>query len=84
MLIGGVASRAIAALAREPVTADAGYDGKHLEFGRTYLIPKPFDRRLLLRVATAVAEAAVETGVAAKSLDVTAYRGKLIRLMRQE
>ncbi|MFA5083358.1 MAG: malic enzyme-like NAD(P)-binding protein [Hydrogenophilaceae bacterium] len=54
------ASRALAELAREPVPAEvlAAYGLDHLEFGRDYIIPKPFDPRLAERVPKAVAEAA--------------------------
>ena len=61
------AAHAIAALAREPIPASVlrAYNLEKLEFGRSYLIPKPLDPRLLCTVATAVARAAVESGVAA-------------------
>ena len=74
------ATAAIAALAREPVTAEAGLESSNLAFGRTYLIPKPFDRRLLVRVAVAVAEAAVRSGVARIALDPQEYRARMSRL----
>jgi len=60
------AVKALAELAREPVpqyVVDA-YDVDTLMFGREYLIPKPIDRRLITRVASAVARAAIESGVA--------------------
>jgi malate dehydrogenase (oxaloacetate-decarboxylating)(NADP+) len=55
-----VAARALAALAREPVPEDVlkAYNLTSLSFGRDYIIPKPFDKRLLARVSGAVAEAA--------------------------
>ena len=71
------AARAIATLARAPITGEAGFDGKGIAFGRTYLIPKPFDRRLLPTVATSVAASAMETGVARHHLDLDAYRDHL-------
>jgi len=74
------ATAAIAALAREPVTPEAGLENSSLAFGRTYLIPKPFDRRLLARVAVAVAEAAVRSGVARLALDPEEYRARMARL----
>ena len=74
------ATAAIAALAREPVTAEAGLDASGLEFGRGYLIPKPFDRRLLERVPAAVAEAAARSGAARLALDPADYRARLARL----
>ena len=54
------AARALAALAREPVPEDvlAAYNLKSLSFGKDYIIPKPFDKRLLSRVSGAVADAA--------------------------
>ncbi|MEO0361031.1 MAG: phosphate acyltransferase, partial [Pseudomonadota bacterium] len=72
---------AIAALARAPSTAEAAaaYQGENLRFGPDYLIPKPFDPRLLSVVATAVAETAMKTGVAKRPLeDVAAYRANLL------
>jgi malate dehydrogenase (oxaloacetate-decarboxylating)(NADP+) len=74
------AARAIAALARQPVTADAGFDAAGLTFGPGYLIPKPFDRRLLPEVAAGVAGAGLRTGVAAVSLHLGGYREDLRRL----
>jgi len=73
---------AIAALARAPSTAEAAaaYQGEQLVFGPDYLIPKPFDPRLLSVVATAVAETAMKTGVAKRPLDdVEAYRNNLLQ-----
>ncbi|MFV0475527.1 MAG: NADP-dependent malic enzyme [Pikeienuella sp.] len=72
---------AIAALARAPSTAEAAaaYAGENLVFGPDYLIPKPFDPRLLSVVATAVATTAMRTGVALRPLkDVEAYRKNLL------
>jgi malate dehydrogenase (oxaloacetate-decarboxylating)(NADP+) len=74
------AAQAIAALARQPVTADAGFDAAGVTFGPAYLIPKPFDRRLLPEVAAGVAGAALRTGVAAISLNLGEYREDLRRL----
>ncbi|ARO15817.1 malate dehydrogenase (oxaloacetate-decarboxylating)(NADP+) (plasmid) [Ketogulonicigenium robustum] len=71
---------AIAALARTTTSAEAAaaYQGEQLTFGPDYLIPKPFDPRLMGAVATAVAQAAMETGVAARPLpDIAAYRAGL-------
>ncbi len=60
------AAYAIRDLAKEPVPADVveAYGGKSLEFGKEYIIPKPLDTRLLTVVSAAVAQAAVDTGVA--------------------
>ena len=53
------------------------YSGQQFKFGRDYLIPKPFDRRALLYVAPAVAEAAMKSGVARIDIDLKQYREKL-------
>ena len=53
------------------------YADETLEFGDSYIIPKPFDRRLFVEVSYAVAEAAVKTGVAADGIDLAAYRASL-------
>ncbi len=60
------AARSLAELTREPVPAQVlrAYEIEHLEFGREYLIPKPLDPRLIHRVAPAVAQAAIDSGVA--------------------
>ncbi|MBM2830117.1 MAG: Malate dehydrogenase (oxaloacetate-decarboxylating) Phosphate acetyltransferase [Gammaproteobacteria bacterium] len=76
------ATQALAALAREPITKDAGFEDDDLIFGRTYIIPKPFDRRLLINVSSAVAKAAMDTGVARKALDIDEYRQQL-RALKQ-
>ena len=70
----------IAALARATTSAEAAaaYAGEQLTFGADYLIPKPFDRRLIAVVASAVAEAAMASGVATRPLDdIEAYRERL-------
>ena len=70
----------IAALARATTSAEAAaaYKGEQLTFGATYLIPKPFDPRLIGVVASAVAKAAMETGVATRPIaDMEAYRERL-------
>ncbi len=74
--------QAIAALARASTSAEAAaaYQGEKLRFGAEYLIPKPFDPRLLSTVAVAVAEAAMRTGVATKPIiDIETYRQTLNR-----
>ena len=74
------AVRALAALAREDVPDSVlkAYDLPSLRFGREYLIPKPFDHRVLLRVAPAVARAAAESGVARQPIaDFEAYERRL-------
>ena len=70
----------IAALARATTSAEAAaaYRGETMSFGPDYLIPKPFDPRLIGVVASAVAKAAMETGVAARPIaDLDAYKRKL-------
>ena len=70
----------IAELARATTSAEAAaaYQGEKLTFGEDYLIPKPFDPRLSGVVSTAVAKAAMETGVATRPVeDLRAYRAKL-------
>jgi len=74
------AVNAIAELARTeaPDTVAAAYKGEALHFGREYLIPKPFDPRLITVVAPAVAKAAADSGVARRPIrDMEGYRQKL-------
>ncbi|HTJ41727.1 MAG TPA: NADP-dependent malic enzyme [Kofleriaceae bacterium] len=74
------AARALAELAHEPVpdSVVAAYGGKPIKFGPEYLIPKPFDPRVLWWVAPAVAGAAIESGVARLKIDVEEYRERLM------
>jgi malate dehydrogenase (oxaloacetate-decarboxylating)(NADP+) len=74
------AAEALAELAREPVPEEvaAAYGGRSQSFGRDYIIPAPFDPRLMEVVASAVAEAAGRTGVAQKPIEnIEAYRQEL-------
>lgn len=74
------AAMAIAALAKEEVPDDVrrAYGNEDFKFGRTYLIPKPFDKRVLTRVSPAVAKAAMESGVARIQIeDMNAYAKSL-------
>jgi malate dehydrogenase (oxaloacetate-decarboxylating)(NADP+) len=74
------AAEALAELAREPVPEEvaAAYGGRAHSFGRDYIIPAPFDPRLMEVVASAVAEAAVRSGVAQKPIaNMEAYRQQL-------
>ena len=74
------ASHALAALAKEPVpeNVSAAYSGQKFTFGPDYIIPKPFDPRVLYWEAPAVAKAACETGVALNPItDWDAYRARL-------
>ncbi|GFO70228.1 bifunctional malic enzyme oxidoreductase/phosphotransacetylase [Geomonas limicola] len=69
------ATRALAELAREecPDSVCRAYGNVKFSFGRDYIIPKPFDPRALLRVAPAVAKAAMESGVARQQIDLDKY-----------
>ncbi len=73
------AARSLAALAKEdvPESVCRAYDVERIEFGPEYIIPKPFDPRVLLWEAPAVAEAAMRTGVARIWIDIDEYREKL-------
>jgi malate dehydrogenase (oxaloacetate-decarboxylating)(NADP+) len=73
------ATRALADLAKQdvPESVAAAYGETTFQFGRGYLIPKPFDPRVLLYVAPAVAEAAIKTGVARIEIDPQSYRNRL-------
>ena len=74
------ASQALASLAKMdvPDSVSKAYGGQSFRFGRNYLIPKPFDFRVLLWVAPAVAEAAMRSGVARKPItDMSAYLRRL-------
>ncbi|MBI4670888.1 MAG: NADP-dependent malic enzyme [Chloroflexi bacterium] len=73
------ASRALAALAKQDVPDSVlhAYGVDSIKFGEEYIIPKPFDPRVLLWEAPAVARAAMETGVARKRIDLDEYREQL-------
>ncbi len=78
------ASHALACLAKEEVPDSVlrAYGSERFTFGREYLIPKPFDYRVLLNVPVAVARAAAETGVAREPIaDYDAYRRRLENLL---
>ncbi|WP_334135817.1 NADP-dependent malic enzyme, partial [Tepidimonas sp.] len=78
--------REIAALAKAEISDEVAtaYAGQELQFGPDYLIPKPFDTRLILRIAPAVAQAAAESGVATRPIaDLHAYRDSLQRFVYQ-
>ncbi|WP_185873478.1 NADP-dependent malic enzyme [Blattabacterium cuenoti] len=85
---------AIASLAKEPVPEQVNivYNKKNIFFGKEYIIPKPFDNRLLPRVSIAVAKAAISTGVAKNSIsnwkvyeetlfDRMGYESKILRMI---
>src|SRR5438270_5895509 len=69
------ASHALAQLARQdvPESVSAAYGGQNFKFGREYIIPKPFDPRVLTAVAPAVAQAAMDSGAARIRLDPAEY-----------
>ena len=74
------AVKALAALAKEPVPeqVNVAYDETRLTFGREYIIPKPFDPRLISTIPVAVAKAAIDSGVATETItDWTAYTEEL-------
>ena len=75
------ATHALAALAKEdvPDSVCRAYGVERLQFGPDYLIPKPFDPRVLLWEASAVAKAAMDSGVAQEPVDLAVYRDQLER-----
>ncbi|MFT3957305.1 MAG: NADP-dependent malic enzyme [Piscinibacter sp.] len=76
--------REIAELAKAEISAEvaSAYSGRELRFGADYIIPTPFDSRLILRIAPAVAKAAAESGVATRPIaDLEAYRQSLTRFV---
>jgi malate dehydrogenase (oxaloacetate-decarboxylating)(NADP+) len=80
------AVREIAALAKAEISDEVAgaYAGKELRFGPDYIIPTPFDSRLILRIAPAVAKAAAESGVATRPIaDLDGYRQSLTRFVYQ-
>lgn len=81
------ACKAIAELAKQPVPdmVNAAYNVHKLSFGKDYIIPKPVDPRLITEVSSAVARAAIESGVARKNIDDwDAYKDNLRHLMGYE
>ena len=81
------AVKAIANLAKQPVPeiVNKVYKVRNLSFGRDYFIPKPVDPRLLVEVSTAVAKAAIESGVARKTItDWDKYKEHLLEFMGRE
>ncbi|MDD2640333.1 MAG: malate dehydrogenase [Arcobacteraceae bacterium] len=77
------AAYAIANLAKKEVTAEVkAIFGENIEFGKEYIIPKPFDKRLMVDVSSAVAYAAIESGVAKiTNLDFEAYKLQLSKMV---
>ncbi|NKE66685.1 NADP-dependent malic enzyme [Ramlibacter sp. RBP-2] len=78
MEIAAVYAIAELAQAEQSEVVAAAYAGQQLAFGPDYLIPKPFDPRLMIKIAPAVAQAAADSGVASRPVkDMDAYREKL-------
>jgi len=82
------AVKALAELARRgadgiPDAVVRAYPGEKFDFGPSYIIPKPFDPRVLFQVAPAVAKAAMESGVAREPLDLASYRVRLEQTARE-
>ncbi len=77
------ATRALAALAKEDVPDSVchAYGVERMRFGPEYILPKPFDPRVLVWEASAVAKAAMETGVASEPVNLEEYRERLERLL---
>jgi malate dehydrogenase (oxaloacetate-decarboxylating)(NADP+) len=81
------ATRALAELTKEPVpdSVASAYSGEKISFGRNYLIPKPLDPRLLVSISTAVAKAAIASGVAGRPItDWDAYKVELEKRMGRD
>jgi malate dehydrogenase (oxaloacetate-decarboxylating)(NADP+) len=76
------AARALARLAKEdvPEAVSHAYSGEQFSFGRQYIIPKPLDPRVLHWVAPAVAQAAMDSGVARQKIDMGEYRERLRKM----
>ena len=79
------AVHALAELAHEPATEEVKkiFAGEELVFGRKYILPKPFDKRLIVKVSSAVAKAAMDSGVARTPItDWKAYEARLASLLK--
>lgn len=82
MKLATVRALADLAMTEVPEVVAAAYKGEGLRFGRDYLIPKPFDPRLIEVIAPAVAKAAADTGVARRPIaDMADYRSRLARFV---
>ena len=66
-----------------PDAVRKAYPSESFAFGRSYIIPKPFDPRVLLHVAPAVAQAAMDTGVARVEIDLAGYRESLLQRLKE-
>jgi malate dehydrogenase (oxaloacetate-decarboxylating)(NADP+) len=81
------AVHAIADLAKEPVPEAVilAYNVQNLQFGREYFIPKPFDNRLITKVSSAVAKAAIDSGIARKTIEnFEEYENQLLDRMGRD
>ncbi|XOB60843.1 malic enzyme-like NAD(P)-binding protein [Campylobacterota bacterium DY0563] len=83
MAMKKAAAQAIADLAKKPVTDDIKeIFGDHLAYSKEYILPKPFDKRLIVEVSAAVAQAAVDSGVArVKKFDIEEYKTRLSKMI---
>ncbi len=82
MKLASVRALADLAMAEQSDIVAQAYDIENLRFGPEYLIPKPFDPRLILQIAPAVAKAAMDSGVATRPIhDFVAYRDKLMQFV---
>ncbi len=80
------ACHALAEIAKKPVpqyVKDA-YNGADLKFGKDYILPKPFDRRVFVDVSAAVAKAAIDSGVARLNIDINEYKQHLINELKEK
>jgi len=80
------ACHALADIAKKPVPDYVlqNYKLENLEFGKEYLLPTPFDRRVFVDLSVAVAKAAMESGVARLNLDINSYKDSLIQILQEE
>jgi len=80
------ACHALAEIAKKPVPDYVleSYKLDTLEFGKEYLLPKPFDRRVFVDLSVAVANAAMQSGVARVSIDIDEYKNSLIQMLQDK
>jgi len=80
------ASHALADLAKKGAdhTVAKAYGETHFDFGPEYIVPKPFDPRVLVWESVAVAQAAIQTGVARVKIDIEQYKDSLERKVREK
>jgi malate dehydrogenase (oxaloacetate-decarboxylating)(NADP+) len=79
------ACNALASLAKKdvPQYIKDAYGGVELSFGKEYILPKPFDRRVFVDLSVAVAKAAMESGVARKEINIDEYKESLIKMLKE-